>query len=61
MTIREYRRWGAIAPSGLRLLGRVFMVCRGFDWTSHSEFPGIEEWFFQRAEAEYGAASKAGW
>jgi hypothetical protein len=29
-------------------------------WTSHPEFPGIEQWFFQRADEVFGASRKAG-
>lgn len=28
-------------------------------WTSHSEFPEIEQWFFQRADEVFGASKKA--
>jgi hypothetical protein len=27
-------------------------------WTSHPEFPGIEQWFFQRADEVFGALSR---
>ena len=29
-------------------------------WTSHPEFPEIEQWFFQRADEVFGASKKAG-
>src|SRR5262249_19500688 len=29
-------------------------------WTSNPEFPGIEQWFFQRAGEVFGASRKAG-
>jgi hypothetical protein len=29
-------------------------------WTSNPEFPDIEQWFFQRADEEFGASKKAG-
>jgi hypothetical protein len=29
-------------------------------WTSHPEFPGVEQWFFNRAEEVFGASNKDG-